>query len=209
MRVARLHTLWFSFLLPISSGHQKASGAAPKAKVCFFGGTARAQAERSAGPKDGGGAETRRAAGRKQKTAVPPGAARRVCRQAKRCPRDEGSNKRQDRKSGNESRMDLLLSMPMISSRPCFGRRSGTLHQTHASRGRPSQSRLCCNARVLLIRYRTKRGNTVWRDASDRGHASSGQDALVDSRGIPRTLAGLPLGMSSLGVRPSKDRPAC
>ena len=74
----------FRFGLPLLSGHPKASGAAPKDKVCFLGGTAKAQPVR----KDGGGAETRRADEfRKQKTAVPQGAGRPRGRQAKLCPR--------------------------------------------------------------------------------------------------------------------------
>jgi len=52
--------LRFSFSAPgVSRGTRKASGAAPKDQVCFFGGTAKAKRS-GAGPKDGGGAETRR-----------------------------------------------------------------------------------------------------------------------------------------------------
>src|SRR5712691_10882501 len=36
--------MWFSLSAPeILSGHRKASGAAPKDQVCFFGGTAKAE----------------------------------------------------------------------------------------------------------------------------------------------------------------------
>src|ERR1700732_3988051 len=78
----------FSFSAPESlSGHPKASGGAPKDKVWFFGGTAKARA----GPKDGRGAKTWKAGEcRKQKTAVPPGAAGPSGRQAKQCPRAKG-----------------------------------------------------------------------------------------------------------------------
>jgi hypothetical protein len=84
------HMMWFSISAPaVSRGTREASGAAPKGKVCFFGGTATATAD----PKDGGGAETRRVSKRKQKTAAPPGAARPSRgRQTKQCPREKGRN---------------------------------------------------------------------------------------------------------------------
>src|SRR5579862_8204747 len=51
----------FFFLFPrVSRGTRKASGAAPKDKVCWFGGTAKASSRYAAA--EGGGAETRRAA---------------------------------------------------------------------------------------------------------------------------------------------------
>jgi hypothetical protein len=78
MRVARFwYMTRFSFSGPESlSGHPKASAAAAKDQVCFFGGTAKAEpVQRMAGePKPDGRREP------KQKTAVPPGAARPVFR---------------------------------------------------------------------------------------------------------------------------------
>src|SRR5260370_32859884 len=49
-----IHDVVLLFCSRCLSGHPKASGAAPKDKVCFFGGAAKA----SAGPPEGGGGAT-------------------------------------------------------------------------------------------------------------------------------------------------------
>lgn len=65
------------FLLRCLSGHQERAGPLLKPRSAFLGGLPRREAESgSAGPEDGGEPKPFRAAKRKQKTAVLPGAAR-------------------------------------------------------------------------------------------------------------------------------------
>lgn len=65
------HVMFLRFC-PVLSGHPKSERSRSQGQGLLFRGTAKAIAD----PKDGGGAETRRGAKRKQKTAAPQGAAR-------------------------------------------------------------------------------------------------------------------------------------
>src|SRR6185437_7824079 len=83
-----IHDVFLLFWPRCLSGHPKASEAAPKDKVCFFGGTAKAKRSGAVPPGWRGNRNPPGPRKRKQKTAVPPGAARPPGRQAKLCPRE-------------------------------------------------------------------------------------------------------------------------
>src|ERR1700688_201323 len=100
----------FSFSAPESlSGHPKASGAAPKDKVCFFGGTAKAQRS-GAGPHRGwrGNRNPKGGNSPKQKTAAPPGSSTPSGRESKLCPRDKGAEWRDAGKSESIHRQEIF-----------------------------------------------------------------------------------------------------
>src|SRR6185437_7863009 len=102
-----IHDVFLLFWPRCLSGHPKASEAAPKDKVCFFGGTAKAK---RSGAVPLGWRGNRNPPGprkRKQKTAVPPGAARPLGRQAKLCPRDAGRNLGEPKVSDRARRVNL------------------------------------------------------------------------------------------------------